>query len=104
MAIDLNARSRLLPIVALVVDVLRAHPGIGSRGLRAEVRRLRGSCSDADTDAARVMLADAVHIRVGPRGDRHYTVDLNRAPPHVRAYLTGRVEAAPPGSRRRAHT
>jgi hypothetical protein len=98
MATDLNARSRLLPIVASVIDVLRAHPGIGSRSLRAEVRRRRGGCSDADTDAARVMLAEGVHVKVGPRGDHHYTLDLHRAPPHVRAYLTGRVNA--PSARR----
>ncbi len=50
------ARGRLLPVVGSVVDALRANPGIGSRGLRAEVRRLRGQCSDAHTDAARVLL------------------------------------------------
>jgi hypothetical protein len=91
MANDLAARGRLLPVLVTVVDVLRACPGIGSRGLRAEVRRRRGSCSDAHTEAARVMLAGGVRVSVGPRGDRHYTLDLEQAPPDVREYLAARV-------------
>lgn len=91
MASDLKARGRLLSVAASVVDVLTAHPGIGSRILRAEVRRLRGTCADADTDAARVLLGAGLRVSVGPRADRHYTLDLAQAPHFVRAYLAART-------------
>jgi len=55
------------------------------------VRRLRGKCADADTDAARGMLAAGLRATVGPRGDRHYTLDLEQAPPFVREYLMARA-------------
>lgn len=98
LAADPGARSRLLPAVACVVEVLRVQPGIGSRQLRAAVRVLRGFASDADTDAALKVLGAGVVVRVGARGDRHYTLDLLRAPVHVRTYLASRASGVPVGS------
>jgi len=86
-AADPAKRMMLLQVVASVVEALRVQPGIGSRQLRASVRALRGHSSDADTDAALKLLGNAISVLVGPRGDRHYTLDLARAPSHMRAYL-----------------
>lgn len=80
-----------LPVVASVVEALKAAPGIGARQLRARIRALRGRCSDADTDAALKLLGDGVVVTVGRRWDRHYTLNLGCAPTAVRAYLAAQT-------------
>ena len=83
--------NQLMSVVASIVDVLTAQPGIGRRKLRAGVRSLRGKCSDADTDAALLILGRGVQIHIGQRWDHHYTLDLEHAPAKVRAYLDSRA-------------
>jgi len=78
-------------VVASVVEVLQAQPGIGRRKLRVAVRSLRGKCTDSDTDAAMHMLGRGVHVSIGPRGDHHYTIELALAPVNVRDYLDSRA-------------
>lgn len=87
LADDPRNQARLLPVVAAVVDVLNAEPGIGARGLRASVRALRGHCSDAHTDAALKFLGAGVLVMIGRHNDRHYRLNLSCAPKAVRAYL-----------------
>jgi hypothetical protein len=91
LAADPRQLTRLLPVVASVVVALKAEPGIGARRLRATVRALRGRCSDADTDAALRLLGDGVVVDVGRQWDRHYTLNLARAPAAVRAYLAAQT-------------
>jgi hypothetical protein len=76
-----------MSVVESVVGVLRAQPGIGRRKLRAAVRALRGRCTDSDTDAAMLVLGRAVSLAIGPRGEHHYTLQLELAPENVGAYF-----------------
>jgi hypothetical protein len=91
LAEDPTQQARLLPVLATVVEALKAEPGIGARRLRASVRALRGRCSDADTDAALKLLGDGVDVRIGRQFDRHYTLNLACAPKFVRAYLASQT-------------
>jgi hypothetical protein len=91
LAADPSRLSRLLPVLATVVEALKAEPGIGTRRLRASVRALPGRCSDADTDAALKLLGDGVVVTVGRQWDRHYTLNLACAPTAVRAYLAAQT-------------
>jgi hypothetical protein len=82
---DERRRERLIPIAAVVVEVLKSQPGIGLRKLRGVVRSMRGRCTDADTDAALYLLGAAVERTIGLRGAHHYAIDPAKVPPDVLA-------------------
>jgi len=85
---DKVRRVRLLPVAAAVVQVVKARPQIGVRGIRAAVRARIGHCADADTDAAMYLLGAALQRTIGTRGSHHYVIDPAEIPNDVQAHFT----------------
>jgi hypothetical protein len=82
---DPQRRERLIPIAAVVAQVLKTQSGIGLRKLRVAVRGALGRCTDADTDAAVYLLGEAVERTMGSRGAHRYAIDLAMVPADVLA-------------------
>jgi hypothetical protein len=93
---DERRRERLIPIAAVIVEVLKAQSGIGLRKLRVAVRNRLGRCTDADTDAALYLLGAAIERTVGPRGAHQYAIEMAKVPPVVLAHSATIDNANPP--------
>jgi hypothetical protein len=82
---------RLAAVAGAIVEVL-AEGRVGSqRKLRDAVRRLLGSCSDGDVDAAVELLGRCVRRTPGLRGATEYTLNVRALPPDWPALLERKV-------------